>query len=415
MNNRLGFNPAEVKRLPFMEILKRIGPGIIVAGIAVGPGSVTTSAMLGASYGYSLLWLMIPTMFMGITFMLATYRISMLTGMPIIHAIRHYYGKFAAALVGVCLFIACLCFTVGNVSGSGTGVMLMFGIDWKLGALIMIVIQLALYFSKNTYSKVEKGVLFCLAGMIIAFYATLGVAGGPDMNAIGHSLVDWQFPEGAVITSLAFISTNAAIMSGVYGTYLGNEKEWDKRDYFNGVMFADALASVIMVVLIAGAIILVGAMVLHPLGLKIKSAAQLAEMLTPALSAYSYPVMGLALLSAAFAALLGNTQRGIVLFNAGFNLKVDLESSIVRWGCVLIVIFGFLGALLYNGSSTQLIFLANLATSIGTPVAGFFVTLMIWRKDINEGLKQPWLLQISMTISYIFVLAVTILAFFDKL
>ncbi|MCS5932111.1 divalent metal cation transporter [Klebsiella pneumoniae subsp. pneumoniae] len=42
---------------------------------------------------YSLLWLLIPIAFMGITFMLTTYRISMLTGMPSIEAIRHYYGK----------------------------------------------------------------------------------------------------------------------------------------------------------------------------------------------------------------------------------------------------------------------------------------------------------------------------------
>lgn len=34
---------------------------------------------------------------------------------------------------------------------------LIFGINWKVGALIMIAILLLMYFSKNTYSKVEKG------------------------------------------------------------------------------------------------------------------------------------------------------------------------------------------------------------------------------------------------------------------
>ena len=89
--------------------------------------------------------------------MLTCYRITMLTGMPIIHAIRHYYGKGAAAFVGVCLFLACLFFTFGNISGSGADMNLLFGIDWKIGALIMIAILLVMYFSKNTYSKVEKG------------------------------------------------------------------------------------------------------------------------------------------------------------------------------------------------------------------------------------------------------------------
>lgn len=87
------FDQTAVKKVPFIELLKRIGPGIILAGVVIGPGNITTSAMMGSNYGYSMIWLVIPIAFMGISFMLTSYRISMLTGMPIIHAIRHYYGK----------------------------------------------------------------------------------------------------------------------------------------------------------------------------------------------------------------------------------------------------------------------------------------------------------------------------------
>ena len=89
-------------------MLKRIGPGIILTGVVIGPGNITTSAMLGANYGYGLIWLWIPIAFMGITFMLTSYRISMLTGRPILHAIRHYYGSTASAVTGVALFLSCL-------------------------------------------------------------------------------------------------------------------------------------------------------------------------------------------------------------------------------------------------------------------------------------------------------------------
>ena len=36
---------------------------------------------------------------------------------------------------------------------------LIFGINWKLGALIMLAVLTVLYFSKGVYSKVEKGIL----------------------------------------------------------------------------------------------------------------------------------------------------------------------------------------------------------------------------------------------------------------
>lgn len=50
---------------------------------------------------------------------------------------------------------------------------LVFGIDWKLGALIMIAVMIHCYFSKGVYSKVEKGITICIVAMIIAFYITL--------------------------------------------------------------------------------------------------------------------------------------------------------------------------------------------------------------------------------------------------
>ena len=65
----------------------------------------------------------------------------------------------------------------------------------------------------------------------------------------------------------------------------------------------------------------------------------------------------------------------------------------------------------FNGSPTQLILIANIATSIATPIGGLFVLLLIWRKDVNEGYKAPTALRICMTISYIFVLVMTVSAF----
>ena len=411
----LGFDPETVPKLTFLQMLKRIGPGIILTGVVIGPGAITTAAMLGANYGYDMLWLFIPIFLMGITFMLTCYRITMLTGMPIIHAIRHYYGKGAAAFVGVCLFLACLFFTFGNISGSGAGMNLLFGIDWKIGALIMIAILLVMYFSKNTYSKVEKGILLCILAMIAAFYATLYGSGGPEWGGFFQGVTHWGFPKGSIHNSLAFISTHAAITAGVYGTYLGAEKKWNKKDMFNGTMLADAIAHVVTVILISGAVVLVGAIVLHPQGLRIKAPAQLAAMLRPFLGGYANLVMGLALLGAAFSSLLGNTQRGVVLLNAGLDKDVSLESKLVRWLCVACIVFGCVICFLYNGSPTRLIFIANLATAIGTPTAGFFVTRMIWRKDVNEGLKQPLLLQISMTVCYLFALGMTVYALVAKL
>lgn len=363
--------------------------------------------MLGADYGYSLIWLIIPIIFMGITFMMTTNWLAIVTGMPTIHAIRKYFGSVAAGVVGVAVFLACLFFTMGNISGTGAGMNLIFGINWKLGSVIMIAVVVYCYFAKNVYSKVEKIITLCILVMIVSFYATLIGVGGPDWGAFGKGLVSFEIPEGSLATALAFISTNAAVTAGIYATYLGKEKKWNKEDLFNGVMFTDALVHVISVVLISGAIILVGAVVLHPQGLSITAPAQLAELLVPIMGNAATYIMGLALLGAGFSSLLANTQRGMVLLGAGLNKDVSLESKFIRIGCLLCLAFAMVICYSYDGSPTQLILMANIATSIATPVGGLFILLLIWRKDVNEGYKSPTALRICMTISYIFALFMT--------
>ena len=398
---------SDIKRLPLKDLVKRIGPGLIATGIVIGPGAITTAAMLGANYGYALLWIMIPIIFMGITFMMTTNRLAIMTGMPTIHAIRKYYGPVASGVVSVATFAACLFFTMGNISGTGAGMNLVTGLNWKVGSAIMLAVIVYCYFTKNVYSKVEKVITVCILGMIVSFYATLIGVGGPDWSQFGKGVVGFALPAGSLTTALAFVSTNASVTTGVYNTYLGKEKKWKKENLFNGVMFTDALVHILSVVLISGAIILVGAIVLNPTGQKIKAPAQLAEMLVPIMGNAARYIMGIALLGAGFSSLLGNTQRGMVLLGAGFNRDISLESKFVRIGCILCLAFGAVVCYSYGGSPTQLIFLANLGTSVSTPVAGLFITLLIWRKDVNEGYKAPTALRICMTISYVFVLIMT--------
>ncbi|WP_209125832.1 Nramp family divalent metal transporter [Alkalihalobacillus sp. BA299] len=403
-------NEVEVGRLPFKELIKRIGPGIILTGVVIGPGAITTAAMLGSKYGYSLLWILIPIAFMGISFLLTTYRVTLLTGMPSIHAIRHFYGSFAAKVVGVATFISCVFFTIGNISGTGAGMNLLFGINWKLGALIMLSVLVYCYFSKNVYSKVEKVSMICILGLICAFYATLFKTGGPDVSAAVNGLTNWYFPVGSFVMALGFISTNASITTGLYGTYLSGEKKWKKEDLFNGAMLTDAIAHILGVVLVSGAIVLVGAIVLNANQTVIQTPTQMADMLVPFMGNAAKYTMGIALLAAAFSSLLGNTHRAVVLLNAGFNKPTGLEEKSVRWGSFIVLAISVVVSFSYGGSPIQLIYLANLATAVATPVAGFFLCLLLCRKDVNKGFKQPKLLQTCMIISYIFTVFLSILA-----
>ena len=40
--------------------LRTLGPALIVASVVLGPGSILTASQVGASFGYELVWVLVP-------------------------------------------------------------------------------------------------------------------------------------------------------------------------------------------------------------------------------------------------------------------------------------------------------------------------------------------------------------------
>lgn len=407
-----------VQRLPVIELLKQIGPGIILTGIAIGPGSMTTALMLGSDFGYTLMWLFVPILVMGFTFVYSSHYISLLTGKPIIHAISHYYGSKAAKFVGYTLFISCTFFTIGNITGTGAGMNLILGINWKIGATICIALLMLVYFSNNVYSKVETIMAFLVLGMAIAYMYTLIDTGGPDWKSLTDGTFHWTIPTGSILTVVGFLGSSANITTGIYGTYLSKENNWSKKDLFNGSILADTIAHIIGVVFITAIIMIVGAIVLHPGQISITSAADMAQVLAPSMGLrVAGIVMGVALVSSALAAMMGNTTRSVVLLNAGLDKPTNFEHPSIQRNSLIVLVVSAIIAFLYNGSPTQLILLSNVLTNIATPVAGYYMCRLIIRDDIYEGerTKKPRWLIVTYYISYIAYLLFTITLLVERI
>lgn len=82
------------------EILSKTGPGIIMAAAAVGTGTITTSAILGARYEYGMIWMVILALLMRGIYMRSAYTAQVVLGMPVLDCIQAYYGKVLCAIAG---------------------------------------------------------------------------------------------------------------------------------------------------------------------------------------------------------------------------------------------------------------------------------------------------------------------------
>ncbi len=399
---------SEVKRLPFKELIKRIGPGMILTGVVVGPGSITTAAVLGSQFGYKLLWLLIVIFVMGFTFAIANHRIAMLTGKPIMQVIDEHYGRVASIIVGISTFVSGAAFTISNFTGTGMGVSLILPISWKIGATVMALLCILVIFKRSgVYKVLEKAITVCVFLMIAAFLIAVIAAGGPKWGEFGKGFIP-TLPEGSLAKALAFVSTSATVTTGMYGTYLGREKKWKKRDLFNGAVATDSVAHVFSVCLITLLIVLTGAIVLNPTGTIIKTPQQLGELLVPALGKASPYVVGLGILGAAFSSLLATSQRTAVLMLDSIGKPYQLDKMATKIFATIVLIAAAIVGFIFGRQPVQLILVAQICTSIATPVAGLFLTLLLMNKKVNKGYKTPKVLIALMITSYLLALVLTV-------
>ena len=67
--------------------VKSMGPGIIVAAVVLGPGSITVSSQIGASYGFRFLWVLLFACLFMITYTSMSARFGMVNNTSILQTI----------------------------------------------------------------------------------------------------------------------------------------------------------------------------------------------------------------------------------------------------------------------------------------------------------------------------------------
>lgn len=395
-------------RLPLKELVKRIGPGMILTGVIVGPGSITTAAVIGARFGYQLMWLLIVVAVMNVSFVLANYRLSLLTGKPCITVIRENFGAIPAIICGIAAALSGAAWTISNITGTGMGVSLLIPVNWQAGAVIMVIICFVFMFLKGAYKWVERAITVCVLAMLVCFLIAVIASGGPDWSSFFKGLVTPQFPEGSLATALGLVSTSATITAGMYGTYLGKEKNWKLADMSNGIAVTDTASHALSVSLISLLIMMTGAIVLNPQSVVISSPAELANLLRPALGGAAPIVMGVSIIGAAFSSLLGTSQRTAVLALDGIGLPYGLDKPLTKIVGACVILIGLVVALIYGKQPVQLILTAQIATAVATPLSGIFIILALFKKKINGSEKRPAVLLGFVIASYLVALGLTI-------
>lgn len=169
----------------FLLFLAILGPGIITGSVDNDAGGITTYSVAGASYGYRLLWTLIPSFILLLVVQEMNARMGVVTGKGLADLIRENSSLKVTFIIFVGLVIA----NIGNTATEFAGVagsLMVFGIS-KYISVPLVAVAVWLLVTKGNYRTAERIFLFfsfCLLSYIIS-----AVLAKPDWGRIGASFL----------------------------------------------------------------------------------------------------------------------------------------------------------------------------------------------------------------------------------
>ena len=293
-----GVRRTVARRRRLLAFLAILGPGMITANAGNDAGGIATFASVGAEFGYSLLWILIPiAISLGIVQEMCA-RMGAVTGKGLSDLIRERFGVRWTALVMLSLLIANAGVTVSEFVGIAAAAEL-FGVS-RFIAVPLAAILVWWLVAKGSYKKVEKA--FLLMSFVFLGYIVSAFLSRPDWTAVGVGLVKptVRLEHAFVFTLVAVIGTTISPYMQVYvqssvvekGVTADNYSE-TKTDVWVGTIFA---------ILIVFFIVVSTAATLHQSGTQIATAADAARALRPLAGRYAEVLFGVGLFGASMLA-----------------------------------------------------------------------------------------------------------------
>ncbi len=250
--------------------LKFIGPGMVLAALAIGSGELVLTPRSGAQYGFALLWVPILTIVYKAAFSEGLARLTIASGDDVFAAFDWLGGPRHWAQYFIILVFTLDMIGYGGIALAGGSALtgLFPGFDIRLGALLAAaLVPLLLY--TGSYPFFEKiviamcGVLF--AGVIYTLFQ-IPLPGGQ----IARGLVP-KIPEGSVSTIMGLMGwVGAGTTTLLYSTWINEKigKARNEQDYrrWLSTMRIDCIVSYTLMLGVSFAFLAMGVATLHAEG-----------------------------------------------------------------------------------------------------------------------------------------------------
>ena len=396
-----------------LEIIKYIGPGLLVTVGFIDPGNWASNLGAGANYGYSLLWMITLSTIMLIILQHNVAHLGIATGLCLSEATTTFLpDKLSKGILGSAV-LASISTSLAEILGGAIALNMLFNIPIKIGAIFVFLVVVFLLFS-NSYKRIEK--------WIIAFVSLIGISFIYELTMVdvhwGEAIQGWitpSFPNGSMIIIMSVLG--AVVMP--HNLFLHSEiiqsRQWNLKDekvikkQLDFELF-DTLFSMIVGWAINSAMILLAASTFFRTQTPVSELQQADQLLVPLLGHSSSTIFAVALLFAGIASSITSGMAGGSIMSGIFNEPYDIKDNHSRLG-VLVSLTGALIILFFVKNIFMGLIISQMILSIQLPITVFTQIYLTSSKKVMGKYANTWTTKISLLSIALIILVLNFMLF----
>jgi len=342
------------------NIFKYIGPGLLVTVGFIDPGNWASNLAAGATYGYSLLWMVTLSTIMLIVLQHNAAHLGIATGLCLSEATTLYVKKPYSIALLLSVMGASISTSLAEILGASIALNMLFQIPVRAGAILVTLFTLIMLLS-NTYRVIEKGIVALVSIIGLSFLYELSLV-HVDWNQAMFGAVVPAFPQNSMIVVMSVLGAVVMPHNFFLHSEIIQSRQWNLKD--EKVIerqlkyeFMDTFVSMIVGWAINSAMIVLAAATFFKTGTAVTELNQAQQLLTPLVGSNASVVFAIALLLAGASSCVtsgmaaGSIYAGI--FNEPYNIKdkhtrIGIMISLVCAAALIFLITNPLNALIVS-------------------------------------------------------------------
>lgn len=367
-----------------LDVLKYIGPGLLVTVGFVDPGNWASNIAAGAEFGYALLWVVTLSTIMLIVFQHNVAHLGIVSGLCLAEATTKYLPKGLSRPILGSAILASISTSMAELLGGAIALQMMFGTPIYIGAIIVAAVCIIMLLT-NSYSKVEKFIITFVSIIGLSFLYELWLV-DVDWSAAAAGWVTPRFPDNSMLVITAVLG--AVVMP--HNLFLHSEiiqsREWNLED--DAVIkkqlkyeYYDTLFSMIVGWAINSAMIIMAAALFFSSGRAVTELSEAQSLLTPLVGSNAGTIFAGALLLAGVSSAITSGIAGASIFAGLFNEAYNIKDIHSKVGIMLSFVPALLIIFVIDNPFQGLIY-SQMLLSIQLPITIFTQIYLTSSKDI---------------------------------